>query len=80
MSNHDSVANASAVLSANQVGRGWRKSSYSAADGCCLEMIHWDGGVAVRDSKDPEGGSILHFSAEAWGHFIGAVKIGGFDR
>jgi hypothetical protein len=43
-------------------------------------MIHWDGGVAVRDSKDPEGGSILHFSAEAWGHFIGAVKIGGFDR
>jgi hypothetical protein len=67
VSDHDSVV------------RGWRKSSYSASDGCCLEIAPRDDRVAVRDSKDPDG-AILRFSTEAWGQFIAAVKIGDFDR
>jgi uncharacterized protein DUF397 len=33
----------------------WRKSSFSASETACLEVA-WPGeGVAVRDSKNPEG-------------------------
>ncbi|MDC7337779.1 DUF397 domain-containing protein [Streptomyces lydicus] len=54
---------------------GWRKSSYSGAEGgSCLEVL--DGhpaGVPVRDSKDPHGPAVV-FPVAAWRAFIGAVK------
>ncbi|MEV4252394.1 DUF397 domain-containing protein [Spirillospora sp. NPDC049652] len=38
----------------------WRKSSRSHADGDqCVELAGAPGGVAVRDSKDPDGGYFL---------------------
>jgi hypothetical protein len=36
-------------------GLTWRKASASTANGQCLEAAPSDGGVAVRDSKDPHG-------------------------
>lgn len=47
----------------------WRKSSFSVADGNCVEVAPTgDGGFAVRDSKCPDQGAILCTSAEmsAW--------------
>jgi hypothetical protein len=47
----------------------WRKSSFSVADGNCVEVATLaDGQLAVRDSKFPDQGAILFTSAEmsAW--------------
>ncbi|MFF4651128.1 DUF397 domain-containing protein [Streptomyces sp. NPDC001380] len=57
----------------------WRKSSYSGANGQCVEVaVPQVSTVAVRDSKDP-GGPSLAFSPEAWSAFVAAVGRGSFD-
>jgi hypothetical protein len=58
----------------------FRKSSYSNQTGACVEVGALpDGGLAVRDSKDPEGG-ILTFSATAFTSLISAIKQGEFAK
>ncbi|MFC5748382.1 DUF397 domain-containing protein [Actinomadura rugatobispora] len=38
----------------------WRKSTYSSANGGnCIEVADFPGGVAVSDSKDPDGPVLL---------------------
>ena len=51
----------------------WRKSSYSSQNGQCVEIARLSQGVAVRDSKDPEGGKLLVDSA-SWRHFLHTLK------
>lgn len=47
----------------------WHKSSYSGQDGNCVEVArNLSGLVAVRDSKDP-GGTTLVFAAGTWRSF-----------
>nr|WP_226961682.1 MULTISPECIES: DUF397 domain-containing protein [Streptomyces] len=43
----------------------WRKSSYSAQNGDCLEVAPTPSGRAVRDSKVPAG-PVLTFPAAQW--------------
>lgn len=59
----------------------WRKSSYSGnGGGNCVEVADLpDGGVAVRDSKQPAGPR-LAFSAAEWAAFTAGVRDGEFDR
>lgn len=61
-------------------GAVWRKSSYSNGDGGqCVEITPLsDGGMAVRDSKNPNGG-ILKFTAGEWSAFVMGAKAGEFD-
>jgi hypothetical protein len=57
----------------------WRKATASAANGNCVEVAPVpDGGVAVRDSKDPEG-PILRFTAAEWAAFAEGMAAGEFD-
>ncbi|RDG31294.1 DUF397 domain-containing protein [Streptomyces corynorhini] len=56
----------------------WRKSSYSSANGQCLEVCDdFPGTMPVRDSKLP-GGPHLVVTADTWSSFVTAVKADGF--
>jgi hypothetical protein len=53
----------------------WRKSSYSSANGACIEIADLPEVVAVRDSKDPAGPKLV-FSRQAWAAFVERAKGG----
>ncbi|MYT33276.1 DUF397 domain-containing protein [Streptomyces sp. MspMP-M5] len=58
----------------------FRKSSYSAQSGDCVEVAPTStGGHAVRDSKNPAGPH-LTFTANAWSAFTEALKDGDAGR
>jgi Domain of unknown function (DUF397) len=55
----------------------WRKSSYSGAVQNCVEVADsLPGIVAVRDSKDPDGPTLL-LAPAAWVMLARRVKDGG---
>ncbi|WP_280453678.1 DUF397 domain-containing protein [Nocardia brasiliensis] len=56
----------------------WRKSSYSAGQGECVEARLAGGQVLVRDSKNP--GPVLSFGTAAWDAFTAGVRDGLFDQ
>ncbi len=52
----------------------WRKSSFSAANGNCVQFARLpDGRCVLRDSKDPTG-PVLTFSAADWTTFLSNVR------
>jgi hypothetical protein len=59
-------------------GADWRKSSYSSANGQCVEAALLGDAVAARDSKDPMGPALL-FPADAWTAFLADVKAGRYS-
>ena len=57
----------------------WKKSSFSFANGDCVEVTNLpDGQIGVRDSKDTRG-PVLRFTASEWRAFVGGVRNGEFD-
>lgn len=57
----------------------WIKASRSVPNGDCVEIGHLDGGVAVRDSKNPSG-PVLFFNPREWDAFLAGARGGEFDR
>jgi len=55
----------------------WRKSTYSAANGC-VEVALLSSQVAVRDSKATNG-PVLTFTPEEWQAFLDGISDGQFD-
>jgi hypothetical protein len=51
----------------------WHKSSYSVANGACVEAAAVSGTVTVRDTVN-RACSQLRFSAEAWQEFTARIK------
>lgn len=57
-----------------QIAPQWRKSSYSGnGGGDCVEVGSLTGDIAVRDTKDRNGGT-LAFTADAWSAFAASLK------
>ncbi|HWC80417.1 MAG TPA: DUF397 domain-containing protein [Pseudonocardiaceae bacterium] len=60
-------------------GARWRKSQRSGALGNCVEMAPLtNGGVAMRNSRFPEGPALIYTRAEIEA-FFGGVRDGEFD-
>lgn len=56
----------------------WYKSSYSSANGQCTMCARLPGGgMAVQDSKNPDGGTLV-FTTATWRAFIEGAKTGRF--
>jgi Domain of unknown function (DUF397) len=55
----------------------WRKATFSAGDGACVQIASAQEYVAIRDSKNPESG-MLRCSPEQFRSMLDAVKNGGF--
>ena len=57
-------------------GAVWRRSE--ASEGAAVEVALLENGVAVRDSRTPEG-DVLFFTPAEWDAFVGGAKDGEFD-
>ncbi|SEG74365.1 protein of unknown function [Thermomonospora echinospora] len=59
----------------------WRKSSHSGSsnDEFCVELAELPAGVAIRDSKDPEG-EWLTVRRTAFAELIRLIQDGALDR
>jgi uncharacterized protein DUF397 len=54
----------------------WRKSARSNNGGACVEVAtNLPAVVAVRDSKDPDGG-VLRFGPDEWTVFLEGIRTG----
>lgn len=57
----------------------WRKARASSNGGGCVEVAPLaEGGIAVRDSKDPDG-PVLRYTRGEWAAFLDGAKSGEFD-
>lgn len=43
----------------NLTGLPWHKSSYSGTETNCVELADGGARVAIRDSKNPDGGALI---------------------
>lgn len=56
----------------------WTRSTHCES-GACVEVAPLpDGGMAVRDSKRPDG-PVLRFTAAEWAAFVAGARAGEFD-
>jgi hypothetical protein len=64
----------------SSAGLSWIKSSLSFSNSNCVEVASLpNGGVGVRDSKDPCG-PVLRFTPDEWHAFLGGARNGEFDQ
>jgi hypothetical protein len=67
------------VPAGDLAGARWRKSGRSSAQGNCVELARLPGdGVAIRNSRHPEGPALVFTDAEL-DAFLDGVKDGDFD-
>ncbi|MFD7436299.1 DUF397 domain-containing protein [Streptomyces sp. NPDC059861] len=58
----------------------WTKSRHSNAEGNCVEVAALiDGGVALRNSRDPDGPALV-YTADELAAFLAGAKDGEFDH
>lgn len=68
---------ANGVRASLLAGAPWHKSSFSGPNGNCVEAAELPAGVAVRNSRFPDGPALVFTDAE-WDAFLRGVKGGDF--
>ncbi|MGW2823565.1 DUF397 domain-containing protein [Streptomyces sp. NPDC001443] len=65
---------------ASSLDATWVKSRHSNAEGNCVEVASLTGGgIAVRNSRDPDGPALVYTPAEL-AAFLAGAKEGEFDH
>ena len=64
-------------IKASRLEVAWHKSSFSGPNGNCVEAAELPVGVALRNSRFPDGPALLFTEAE-WDAFLRGVKGGEF--
>lgn len=65
---------------ASSLDAHWVKSRHSNAEGNCVEVATLpEGGIAVRNSRDPDGPALVYTPAEL-AAFLAGAKDGEFDH
>lgn len=65
---------------ASSLGACWIKSRHSNAEGNCVEVAALaGGGIAFRNSRDPEGPALVYTPVEV-AAFLAGAKDGEFDH
>jgi hypothetical protein len=59
------------------VGLHWRKSSFSADTGSCIEVAEQDGHILLREGDDPD--VVVQTTRRKLRAFLEGVKAGEFD-
>jgi hypothetical protein len=54
----------------------WRKSSWSTAEGNCVEAGQANDVIMVRDTKQHGPGPVLTYTTDAWRAFTLSIKTG----
>jgi hypothetical protein len=58
----------------NEAVFAWRVASYTGGQGNCVEVGTSTAMIAVRDTRNREGGPVLRFDPPAWRAFMQRVK------
>ncbi|GHH94206.1 DUF397 domain-containing protein [Streptomyces capillispiralis] len=67
-------------MRASELDARWIKSRHSNAEGNCVEVAPLTGGgIAVRNSRDPDGPALIYTPAEL-AAFLAGAKDGEFDH
>ncbi|NEY36641.1 DUF397 domain-containing protein [Streptomyces sp. PRKS01-65] len=66
-------------IKASSLGASWMKSRHSNAEGNCVEVAPVEGGIAMRNSRDPDGPALVYTAAELRA-FLAGAKDGEFDH
>ena len=67
-------------VQASSLDACWIKSRHSNAEGNCVEVAPLvDGGIAMRNSRDPDGPALVYTAAEV-AAFVAGAKDGEFDH
>ena len=66
-------------MTASREPRYWKKSTRSQNTSHCIEVGFAEAGAAVRDTKNRADGYFVVGSAQ-WLQFLGAIKVGRYDR
>ncbi|MEU4659941.1 DUF397 domain-containing protein [Streptomyces sp. NPDC023723] len=66
-------------VQASSLDASWTKSRHSNAEGNCVEVARVDGGIALRNSRDPDGPALVYTPAEV-AAFLAGAKDGEFDH
>lgn len=74
------VTSVSNGVRASSLAVRWIKSRHSNAEGNCVEVaVLAGGGIAMRNSRDPEGPALVYTRAEV-AAFLAGAKEGEFDH
>ena len=57
----------------------WIKSSQSGGNDSCVEVAFVGEAIAVRDSKNPTGPTLI-YTRDEWDAFLAGVRDGEFDN
>ncbi|MEU3841399.1 DUF397 domain-containing protein [Streptomyces sp. NPDC028635] len=65
---------------ASSLDARWMKSRHSNAEGNCVEVAPLvEGGIAMRNSRDPDGPALIYTASEM-AAFLAGAKDGEFDH